>query len=145
MSEVVGVGLLFGGLLLLVVFMIPVGWHILLFLPALALLVLNLAWMGMTTALLSTRFRDIPQVVASLLQVIFFVTPIMWSVNSLPSRPAFVHWNPFYHLLEIVRAPLLGQVPPTESWIVAMAMLAVGAPISVLLYRRSYSRVPFWL
>ena len=34
----------------------------------------------------------------------------------MPNRPAFVTFNPLYHLLAIVRDPLLGEVPPADSW-----------------------------
>ena len=132
-------------LILLAVFGIPSGLSILLVIPGLAIVLLNLAWMGMIAAILSTRYRDIPQLVASLLQVVFFVTPIMWMVESLPGRMAFVHFNPFYHLLEVVRAPLLGIAPSELSWIVTTGMLVVGLPATILLYRRAYPRIPFWL
>ncbi len=132
-------------LILLAVFGIPVDLSILLVIPGLAIFLLNLAWMGMIAAILSTRYRDIPQVIASLLQVVFFVTPIMWTVESLPKRMAFVHLNPFYHMLEIVRAPLLGIAPSDMSWLVSIAMLLIGFPAAVLLYRRAYPRIPYWL
>lgn len=132
-------------LILLAAFGIPVGLSILLVVPGLAIFLLNLAWMGMIAAILSTRYRDIPQVIASLLQVVFFVTPIMWTVESLPKRMAFVHLNPFYHLLEIVRAPLLGIAPSEISWVVSIGMLVIGFPAAILLYRRAYPRIPYWL
>ena len=117
----------------------------LLFIPGLVLFLANAIWIGMSAAILSTRYRDIPQVITSFIQVVFFVTPIFWSVTNFPKRPAFVDWNPCYHLLEIVRAPLLGQTPNSLSWLVAMGMLCVGLPITLYLYRRAYARIPYWV
>ncbi|HWW47924.1 MAG TPA: ABC transporter permease [Xanthobacteraceae bacterium] len=116
-----------------------------LFIPGFLLLLVNLFWMAMVASILSTRFRDIPQVIASLLQVVFFVTPIFWSIESLPTRPAFIHWNPFYHLLEIVRAPLLGAAPHALSWMIAVCLAIVGIPVALWLYRRAYPRIPYWV
>ncbi|HEY8576852.1 MAG TPA: ABC transporter permease [Devosia sp.] len=109
------------------------------------LLLANLTWMAFAAGIVSTRFRDIPQVIASIIQVIFFLTPIFWSVESMPNRPAFVLANPFYHLLEIVRAPLLGRSPAVESWLVTLALAAFGSAATLWLYRRAQPRIPYWV
>lgn len=121
------------------------GWEALLVLPGLVLFTVNMSWMALAAGILSTRYRDIPQVIMNMIQVIFFVTPVFWSIESLPSRPAFVHFNPFFHMLEIVRAPLLGHVPSLESWLFTLGMAAVGCAISAYLYRRSYARIAYWV
>lgn len=132
-------------LAMIVFFGIVPGWPVLLFLPGFALFVLNAYWIALAVGILSTRYRDIPQVILNLTQVVFFVTPVFWSVETLPGRPAFVLLNPFYHLLEIVRAPLLGQVPHALSWGFAAGMAVVGALATAYLYRRAYSRVAYWV
>lgn len=115
------------------------------FIPGFILFLSNAIWVGMVAAILSSRYRDIPQVITSFIQVVFFVTPIFWSISNFPKRPAFVEWNPFYHLLEIVRAPLLGQAPNDLSWLVAFGALCFGLPITLYLYRRAYARIPYWV
>jgi len=132
-------------LILFFLFLREVSASYLFFVPGFALFLANLAWMGLTAGILSTRFRDIPQVVLSLLQVVFFTTPIFWSVDSLPNRPAFIDWNPFYHLIEIVRAPLLGHPPQALSWAVSVGLIAIGIPFTALLYRRAFARIPYWI
>lgn len=57
---------------------------------------------------LSARFRDIPLIVSNMLQVVLFMTPIMWRADALNSR-WIAEINPFYYMLELVRNPLLGQ------------------------------------
>ncbi len=115
------------------------------FIPGFILFLSNAIWIGMVAAILSSRYRDIPQVITSFIQVVFFVTPIFWSISNFPKRPAFVEWNPFYHLLEIVRAPLLGQAPNDLSWLVAFGLLCLGLPTTLYLYRRAYARIPYWV
>lgn len=121
------------------------SWNMLLFIPGFVLLLANLAWMGFAASILSTRFRDIPQVISNLLQVVFFVTPIFWSAKTLPDRTAFIEFNIFYHLLQIVRAPLLGEVPSLLSWVAASALVILGLPVTAWLYRRAYARIPYWV
>lgn len=128
-----------------IIFQVPINAAQLLFIPGFVLLILNLAWLGMVAAILSTRYRDIPPIITSLLQIVFFVTPIFWSINSLPSRPAFVIWNPLYHLVEIVRAPLLGTVPALASWAIAAVSAVIGLTFALMLYRRAYGRLPYWV
>ena len=109
------------------------------------LLLVNVAWMSLAAAILSTRYRDIPQVIASVLQVVFFLTPIFWSTAAMPTRPHFVQFNPLFHLLEIVREPLLGNAPHLTSWGISVMFAAAGCLVTYLLYRRAYTRIAYWV
>jgi ABC-type polysaccharide/polyol phosphate export permease len=131
--------------LVAVLFRIQLTWDTLLFIPGFVLFVLNLSWVALVAGIFSTRFRDIPQLILNLIQVVFFVTPVFWSVETLPRRPAFVLLNPFYHLLEIVRAPLLGKAPSLISWSVGAGLAVFGLIFAALLYRRTYSRIAYWV
>jgi len=120
-------------------------WNALLFIPGFILFLINAAWISLAVGVLSTRYRDIPQVIANVLQVVFFLTPIFWSPESLPNRPAFVLFNPFYHLIEIVRAPLLGAVAPLPSWGICIGMALAGFGFTAWLYRRAHARIAYWV
>lgn len=132
-------------LLVFLIFQRSLSLEYLLFLPGAFLFFTAAGLIGLIASIFSTRFRDIPQVVASLVQVIFFVTPVFWSVDAFPGRPRVVLWNPLYHLIEIARAPLLGRAPEPISWIVAIALIAILTPTALLLYRRAYGRIPYWV
>lgn len=130
---------------LIFLFGIPVTTTLFLEIPGIVLLLINVAWVSMIAGVLSTRFRDIPLVISNLLQVIFFVTPIIWAADSLPGHAALVQANPFYHWLEIVRAPLLGAAPKASSWLISISTAMVGIPLAIRLYRRAYARIPYWV
>lgn len=132
-------------LCVVVFFRVPIGWRTLLFFPGFALFVVNASWMALAGGILSTRFRDIPPIIASLVQVVFFVTPVFWSPETLSRRPAYVQFNPLYHLLELVRAPLLGQVAPPITWAWGVGIAVVGGALTIYLYRRAYSRIAYWI
>ena len=128
-----------------VFFSIHPGWVGLLILPGLALLCLNGVWMGLLLGLVSARFRDVPQIVASVVQVTFFLTPIIWKPELLPDRAFILEFNPFFHLLELVRAPSLGQAPGLGSWLVTLGITLGGWLVTLLMYRRYRWRVAYWV
>ena len=127
------------------IFAIWPGWTGLFALPGLALLCLNGLWAGLLLAIVSARFRDIPPIVTSVVRICFFVTPIIWMPELMPGRPLVLDLNPFFHLVEVVRAPLLGRVPGLDSWIAVLAMTAVGWLAAFALFRRYRRRVAYWV
>src|SRR5690606_23642385 len=66
------------------------------------LVVLNLAWMMLVLATLCCRFRDMTQIVTNILQICFYLTPIIWTVNTLPENASklIFELNPFYHFMQ---------------------------------------------
>ena len=121
------------------------GLMALMAIPGVVIIGLNLVWVGLVLAVLNTRFRDVVQMVETLLQIAVFATPIMWPVSALGERMFIADINPIYHLIELVRAPLLGQAPEALSWIVALAVAAVGCLLAALLLRRVEHRIVYWL
>jgi ABC-type polysaccharide/polyol phosphate export permease len=97
-------------------------------------------------ALLGARFRDTEQIVGSAFQVLFFITPIMWMPEYITGRRTYwIHGNPLYHAVEIVRAPMLGRVPSATSYLVMAAILVVGGFIGFMMFRYFRRRVPYWI
>lgn len=125
----------------------PLEWTALVSIPGLLLLVLNLSWMVLMLAILCARYRDLPQIVASVLQVVFYLTPIMWLPKLLPARAGLylLDLNPMYHLLEITRAPLLGQLPSSSNWMVAIGMAVAGWVFALIVFGRYRRRIAYWL
>ncbi|WP_407976688.1 ABC transporter permease [Brucella pseudogrignonensis] len=123
------------------------NFYTLLSIPGLILVSLNLGWMMLILAVVCSRFRDMTQVVGNLLQVAFYATPIMWMTKTLPSHisTSFIELNPFYHYIELVRAPLLGNAPTMLSWSVAIATLFCGWIFAVTFFGRYRSRIAYWL
>ncbi len=124
---------------------VPLGWNAFLAIPGLFLVILNGVWVSIALGSLSARFRDVPPIVTSILQVAFFLTPIFWLPDSIPDRQIFVHLNPFYYLIEIVRMPLLGKTPPLFIWVVAIGMNVASALIAALFYARCRDRIAYWV
>jgi ABC-type polysaccharide/polyol phosphate export permease len=115
-------------------------------LPGLLLVFLNGAWIALLLGMCCLRFRDIQQLVAALIQVSIFVTPIFWPPDYLSGsfRTVFVTLNPLYHLIEVVRAPLIGLVPPASSYIAVLVMAALGWLGTYALFSAFRRRIAYW-
>lgn len=131
-------------LVLLVFGVTPTPWTLMvlpgLLAAAAAGIVLALA-LGMVAA----RFRDLAPITVSLVQLLFFLTPVLYSPARLGGFGAVVAFNPATHFIEILRAPLLGQPPPLTSWLAVLAMLAAGGLASFLLFVRFRARITYWV
>jgi lipopolysaccharide transport system permease protein len=108
---------------------------------------LNLAWMVLVLGIICARFRDMMQVMTNILQVLFYATPIMWMVKILPDHATkiFIEWNPFYHFIELVRAPLLGHAPTLMNWLLPICLMFAGWTFAVVFYGKYRWRVAYWL
>jgi lipopolysaccharide transport system permease protein len=95
--------------------------------------------------ILCARYRDVLPIVGNLLQVAFFFTPIMWSKELLKDRAWVADYNPLHHLIQIVRAPILGQQIEIQSWVWSLGMLLIGFAAAQYLMVRCRNRVPYWL
>jgi lipopolysaccharide transport system permease protein len=123
------------------------GLHVLLVLPGFLLVVLNVGWIMLVLAVVCTRFRDMTQVAQNFMQVLFYATPIVWMPSSLPQSTVRVvlELNPFYHLISLVRSPLLGETPELMSWVAGIVFAIVGWAFALVFYGSYRRRVPYWL
>ncbi len=123
------------------------SWSVLIeFIPGVVLLVLNAMWIAVLVGLLSARFRDLPQIVSALMQVAFYITPILFSGEMLRGKH---HWivdlNPLSYLIDVVRQPLLGVAPPDLSWVICIGMALAGWILALAFTGRYHKRIPYWV
>ncbi|MBI1209532.1 MAG: hypothetical protein GC191_19895 [Azospirillum sp.] len=115
------------------------------FLFGLALLTANLYCFSFVATLLCLRFRNLPQSISGLLQVGFFLTPLVWPDFFLGRYQFLNEINPFYHLVELIRSPLLGRPIPLLGWAYCVATLIVAALLGLAMNRVSTRRLAYWL
>ncbi len=122
------------------------NWNMLLIVPGLALLCFNGMWIALLLGILCARYRDIQQVVSSLIQISMFVTPIFWSPSQLAGRVVYlVDANLLYHYVAIVREPMLGHAPSAWSWEYVLIVTVIGWSAALYLFSRFRSRIAYWL
>ncbi len=127
-------------------FAVPIDARALFALPGLTLDIANGIWVCLLLGMLSARFRDIVPIVASVIQIVFFTTPILWLPASLNGHYRWiVDFNPIYAMIEIVRAPLLGQPVRAGLWELALAVTLVGWAATFAFFARFRARIPFWV
>ena len=130
---------------IVIYFKLQPGGAVLCAMPGFVLILLNGALTSLYVGMVSARFRDVPQLIASIVQIIFFMTPIMWKPELLGSRSVLMTFNPFYHLVEIVRAPLLGQVPSAENYIALGLISMANFLLAAVLFVRFRARISYWV
>jgi ABC-type polysaccharide/polyol phosphate export permease len=129
----------------------PPGLHVvgvLVGLGGFALVVVNTFLVGVVFSLVGARYPDIHELIGNILRVIYFLTPILWYPSQMPAgslRGIASRLNPFFHLIEIFRAPVLGEPISIYSWYYVGALTVVGMAVAAFMYRRYARLVPIWL
>jgi homopolymeric O-antigen transport system permease protein len=131
--------------LVLIIFRVPVGWSVVAIVPALAILTINSIWVSILLGMISARYRDVPPIVMSFVQVIFFVTPIFWPPEAMGIWMQALPLNPLFAAVDVVRAPLLGEAPLTYSWPVLLLATVLGSIGTFALFAKFRSRITYWI
>ena len=123
------------------------NFNLIFIIPGLTIVFLNLLWMSVIVGIISTRFRDISQIVSSIITVVFYITPIFWMPHMLPGREAMfiLGPNPFYHFIQVVREPLLGRLPSLTNWIICICLCLFGWVLAYIFLKKYENRIVYWL
>jgi ABC-type polysaccharide/polyol phosphate export permease len=113
--------------------------------PGTLLVLLNLSWIALIVGPICTRFRDFPPIITNLLQMFFFITPIVFKPESLERARWIIHFNPFSYMVQAIRGPLLGQGLALDSVIALGLTATVGGVAALLFFARFRQRIAFWL
>src|SRR5580704_1248506 len=130
------------------IFHIPVTLYTLFIIPGLLLFFITASWLAILLGLLCARFRDMQQIVASMLQISMFLTPIFWPVSQLGDglkSYLLINGNPLYHSVSVIRQPLLGLPPSFISWVFVCFITMSGWVFTMFVMTRKYSKLIFWL
>jgi lipopolysaccharide transport system permease protein len=128
-----------------VIFEVWPGWHGALALPGLALWTIDSLATCLLLGAICARFRDIGPIVASVMQIAFFLTPVIWQPHQLGPYQNLLPLNPFFALIEVVRAPLLGQDPGGIIWLSAVGYSLLLCGLTWMLFVRARGRIAFWI
>jgi homopolymeric O-antigen transport system permease protein len=132
----------------IVLFLFPhptAWWRMLELLPGLALITLNGVWISILLGMISARFRDVPPIVSSIVQVLFFMTPVMWPIEALGENAWWAQYNPLFAMLDVMRSPLLGMKNAPHSWTLLVVMTVLGCAGTFAFFARFRHRLAFWV
>lgn len=123
-------------------------WGLITLIPALLVILLNVAWMGAIVAIIGARLTDIHELMGSVMMFGFLFTPIIWTAQQVPAgtiRGSVARANPLFHFVELVRAPILGTPIESLSLVYVAVLLVAGWLIAIHVYRRYARYVPVWI
>ncbi len=124
----------------------PLNSQTLMVIPAFLLTTIALLAVSMVVAVIGLRYRDVSSMVSSIIQIGFFVTPVIWKPDIMPPEILrFMIFNPFAVFLELLRAPLLGNAAPLLYWQVGAGITLVGLALAFLVFARYRSRITYWI
>ncbi len=123
-----------------------IGFTALLAIPGVILVGANGVWIALLCGMFCLRYRDVTQIVGSIIQIAMLITPIFWPPDSLDGarRLLFVETNPLYHMIDLVRGPLLGEVPGPISYVVVLLVTAGGWLLTYRVFRHFRKRIAYW-
>lgn len=122
------------------------GWHTLAIFWGMLIIAINGVIFGMILAMLGARFRDIAQVITNVVQVVFFLTPVMWMPKLLPEKYYFlIKINPLAQFIDLIRAPLMGTWPALYTSAFTLGLTIFGMIIMLFLFTRVRHRIIYWL
>lgn len=109
-------------------------------------LMLNMLSISLFLGVITTRYRDLEQLVKSVMQILFFFTPIFWPLEALPTNRLFlIDINPFYYLIESIRGPLLGHAPAASFWLKLFFITVCNAGAAMWIFSKKRNRIAYWL
>jgi lipopolysaccharide transport system permease protein len=122
----------------------PLGPGTLLVVPGLMIVYVFVAAISTILSIVCVRYRDIPPVVTSLVQVLFFISPIIWTPAQTGTNPIFVTLNPIAYMLAVTRNPIMGTPTSLHDWIGALFVISVLSAAALYIYTRYRARVVYW-
>ena len=132
--------------LALVTGFVSLSWTSPLALFGLLLLILNAYWMATFLAFVCARYRDVEIIIRNFMQLAFFITPVFWDYRLIAGdRQFIVNYNVLFYFIEIVRGPLLGELPPLRYYVVVLAVTLVGYGLAFLVYRQMRRQLAFYV
>ena len=124
------------------------GWPIILWPIGVLLGITALTGLALALSVVATRFRDLPPIVSSFMTVAFDLSPVLWIKTARGENAildTILDWNPFYHVLQIMRLPLIGELPTNQNWIFALVSIVIFWGIGLQIFRRYEDRIPYWV
>lgn len=131
--------------LVLLVVLLPVAPNLPAFLAGVVMLLCASLWIAPLVGLLAARWHAVNHLLDPIMRFLFLTTPVLWRADDLDSRKFLAHGNPLANLLEVVRAPLIGESPWEHAWTAVLLFNAVGLPAALLIYGRCRRSLATWL
>jgi ABC-type polysaccharide/polyol phosphate export permease len=117
----------------------------LLAIPGLVIVLLSMFWIITLVGILAARFRDVEALIASIMPLLFFLSPVLYRPDNLGARGFLMWFNPFSYFIAIIRDPLQGNIPPSFVYLGALVIMLTVALLAISTLDKKYKRIAFWV
>ncbi|WP_244620053.1 ABC transporter permease [Mesorhizobium sp. NFR06] len=121
------------------------SWTMLLALPALVLVVGNLFAAAQVIGFIGARYRDVEPLVAAIMPMLFFLTPVLYESRQLGPIKEVMLFNPLAHWITIIRDPMMGDVPSLISYLVVVGTGIALWIAALWITGAKGARLPYWM
>ena len=122
-------------------FGVPIGPSLLLTPLLLVSTLLAVLGVGVLVSAITVSYRDARHLLPFGIQLLFFLTPVIYPVSIVPERfRLLVSFNPMHGCIEAWRAVILGQPMDFAAWAISTAVAVVMLVGGVLYFQRVESR-----
>ncbi|WP_338421411.1 ABC transporter permease [Acetobacter estunensis] len=106
---------------------------------------LDLFAITLLMGVLGARFRDMPPIASNVMQILFFITPVLWKPDLITLGRQYLLLDPCYPLIEVLRGPFMGSAVRPSIWWTAIAYSVALWSIAFGLFARMRSRLAYWV
>jgi ABC-type polysaccharide/polyol phosphate export permease len=106
---------------------------------------ITIFFLSLIISIICTRYKDMAQIIVSILTVMFFLTPILWTVDMAGERAFFVYGNIFFIMIDVIRLPLISSNIPVNSLIALVALNLIIIPLSLYIFGKFKSKIAYWV
>lgn len=116
-----------------------------LFFIGLIFLFFHSIWLSLILTAFGTRYTDVRPLVISLMSIGTLVTPIMWKKDMLGKYSELVYLNPFTHIIDIIRDPIINNSFNGYLILTNFIILIIGFLIASIILKYKGHRIIFWI
>jgi ABC-type polysaccharide/polyol phosphate export permease len=121
------------------------SWIVLLAIPGLAIVTVNLLAIIQIVGILGARYRDIEPLIAALMPILFFLSPVIYQSGQLGRAEVVMQFNPVAHYIRVIRDPVMGVVPGLDSYLAVAALTVLTVALALGLTGSKAHRLPYWV
>lgn len=106
------------------------------------LILFNLSYL---VSILVLRYRDLKEIFSTAINLLYYVTPILWPIENLSGAEYIYMFNPFFHLVNVVRAPLINGPFWWESFLTCLVLLILVIGLKKFIQNKFDKYIALWI
>jgi ABC-type polysaccharide/polyol phosphate export permease len=118
---------------------------LLLIIPGAAMIMVTSFFSILLLGAVGARYRDLIHLLPNVLRALFFITPVLWSLDRRERLVWLLDYNPIYYFIELVRAPLQGAVPVLKVYLVSGGVMIAVTLLALSIFSQMRNKLVYWV